>query len=224
MEDLFIAIITAPIGTILIVAGILFLLVAAAGRIKSIDPGKAGRIASGVIGIILFGVGFAVFLGAIGPSTTSEVMLSTLPNTHETEATQIESPPSTPTVPPQIQKINNFSACPESCTGFNATRIFPEATTKLYLQWDYEYIPINASYIRVWTMNGKEWVRYQCAWPGPSSGTDRLSMREPEGFHSGTWEITITIDGVILLREQIEVEGNWTYWDPAGPQSGCYGQ
>jgi hypothetical protein len=73
-------------------------------------------------------------------------------------------------------------------------------------------------------MNGNEWVRYDCAWPGPEVGIDDISLLEPDGLHSGTWEVTISINGNVLLREQVVVEGNWSYWSPAGVFNTCYGK
>ena len=73
-------------------------------------------------------------------------------------------------------------------------------------------------------MNGLEWVKYDCTWPGPESGVDELSLTEPGGLHSGVWEVTIIVDDVVILREQIMVEGTWTYWEPAGTFNSCYGK
>jgi hypothetical protein len=73
-------------------------------------------------------------------------------------------------------------------------------------------------------MNGLEWVRYDCTWPGPSSGIDELSLSEPDGLHSGTWEVTITIDDEVIMSEQVYIDGNWSYWEPAGVFDTCYGK
>jgi serine/threonine-protein kinase len=121
-------------------------------------------------------------------------------------------------------KFYAFVACIISCDGTNSTRTFREGATKFYLQWKYENVPTGAHYIRAWTMNGQEWVRYDCIWPGPETGTDNITLSEPDGLHSGTWEVTISLDGVVYMREQIVVEGNWTFWFPAGVFSTCYGK
>ncbi len=123
-------------------------------------------------------------------------------------------------------QISHFAACAEPCLpdGSNATRVFPEGTTKMYLQWDYADIPSGAHYVRRWTMDGNEWVKYDCAWPGPASGTDQVTLKEPGGLHAGTWELTITVDDKVLLREQVVVEGSSTYWSPAGTFNSCYGK
>jgi serine/threonine-protein kinase len=123
---------------------------------------------------------------------------------------------------PSLPKAYGFSVCPERCTGSNATRAFPERTTRIYAEWEFEGIPVGADYTRVWTMDGREWVRYHCIWPGPESGTDMVTLRESEGLHSGTWEFTLTADGVVLIRERFTVEGTWDYWAPAGTFESCY--
>ncbi|MCK4793965.1 MAG: hypothetical protein KAV87_60120 [Desulfobacteraceae bacterium] len=225
MEEFFTAIFNAPIATIFVVAGLLFLGIAVIGKISGkIEPGKGGRITSGVIGVILLGIGFAIYLKLIVPSPEPSGTPTPPPPTSIAENTPVtaESSPSTSTISPQVPKIYNFSACLERCTRSNATHAFPEATSKLYVQWDFENIPIGADYARVWSMDGQEWIRYQCTWPGPNTGTDTVSLKEPTGLHSGTWEVTITVNGMVLLREQIQVEGNWTFWDPAGTRNSCY--
>lgn len=124
----------------------------------------------------------------------------------------------------QTPRIYGFSACLQSCNGTNATRVLPEGTTKIYAQWNYENIPIGADYTRTWTMNGREWIRYACTWPGPTTGIDTVTLTEPKGLHSGIWEVTISVNGAVLLQEQIQVQGKWDYWDPAGSFNSCYGQ
>lgn len=128
--------------------------------------------------------------------------------------------PATPVSP----RIHGFAACQEPCLagGSNATRTFPGGATRIYAQWNYENIPTGARYIRTWTWNSQEWVRYECAWPGPASGIDTVSLREPDGLRSGNWEVTISVNGTVLLQEQVMVEGNWSYWYPAGVFNACY--
>jgi hypothetical protein len=68
-----------------------------------------------------------------------------------------------------------------------------------------------------------EWIRYSCNWDGPTTGTEVLTLKEPQGLRSGTWEITIMINDEIILKDQITVNGNWNYWDPAGTINACHG-
>lgn len=140
-------------------------------------------------------------------------------------------PTSTP-IPTEIStstpapKIIGFFACLAPCLedGSNAVPSIPGGTTKIHLRWNYKNIPVGTHYIRTWSMNGQEWVRYDCTWPGPESGTDEISLTEPDGLHSGTWEVAITVAGTELMREQIQVTGNWNYWHPAGTFYSCYGK
>ena len=122
-----------------------------------------------------------------------------------------------------IPRINNFSACKDPCNGSNSATTFPSAIKKIYLEWDYENIPYGAHYIRKWTMNGKEWIKYDCTWTGNEDGRESVKLTEPKGLHSGTWKLTILVDENVLLNEQINVSGNWDYWDPAGTVKSCYG-
>jgi serine/threonine protein kinase len=126
---------------------------------------------------------------------------------------------------PAPARIHSFLSCAQPCTenGSNATRTFPAGAIRLYAQWKYENIPSGAHYVREWAMNGQTWIKYDCTWPGPASGIDEVTLKEPGGLHSGTWEVTIAVDGNVLLRERVMVEGNSTYWSPAGTFNSCYG-
>ncbi len=63
MKETIGAIFSAPLATILVVAGIVFLLIAVLGAVAGrIDPGKGGRIAAGAIGIVLLAVGLGMHL------------------------------------------------------------------------------------------------------------------------------------------------------------------
>lgn len=127
-----------------------------------------------------------------------------------------------PLPPPRIY---DFAACLEKCLpdGSNALDTFPEQTSIIYLQWAYENIPTGAHYVRTWSARGRVWVQYDCTWSDASSGVDSLSLREPNGLYSTTWEITIVVDDLLLLRQSIVVAGNWTYWTPAGVFNTCHG-
>jgi hypothetical protein len=120
--------------------------------------------------------------------------------------------------------FSNFLACLGPCDGSNATRSFPRRTDEIYLQWDYANVPKEGHYIRTWIMDGREWVRYDCIWPGPPKGQDKVVLRAPKGLHAGTWEITIRVDNVILLQEELTVEGNNKVWEPKGTIHRCYNQ
>lgn len=117
-----------------------------------------------------------------------------------------------------------FSACAQPCNGSNATAIFPEGTKKIYTQWKYRNIPVGAVYVRTWAVNGKEWIKYSCKWPGPTNGQEVINLTEPEGLRSGVWEMTISINETVVMREKIQLLGEWKYWDPVGTVNGCYGE
>ncbi|MBX3013598.1 MAG: hypothetical protein KF832_18905 [Caldilineaceae bacterium] len=138
-------------------------------------------------------------------------------------ATVMPRPIATSTPAAQIQ---NFATCLDPCRGdgSNRRRTFPERTTKVHLTWLFRNFPIGAHYTRAWTLVGKgEWTRYDCIWPGPDAGTENIALAAPNGLHSGTWEVTITVDETVVLREQLVVEGRWGLWDPPGLFTTCYG-
>jgi hypothetical protein len=138
------------------------------------------------------------------------------------------SPSPTITIPPsetpeKLPKVYDFQTCTTLCTGQNSLKLFSEKTTKIYAQFNYENFQSGIKYVRIWTLNGLEWLRYSCNWDGPSSGTEVLTLKEPGGLHSGTWEITILVNGEIVLKDDITVKGNWNFWKPAGTINACHG-
>lgn len=65
MDELFKAIVEMPLANLFIVVGFIFLLIGVVGDISGkITPGKNGRIASGIIGIISLGLGGYMYLTA----------------------------------------------------------------------------------------------------------------------------------------------------------------
>lgn len=150
---------------------------------------------------------------------------TTTPTNTETSTptTTVALTTTSPTANPPMPRIYNFIACKEPCNGGNSSTSFASVMTKIYLEWDYENIPYGASYIRKWTMDGREWIKYDCTWTGSENGRESIKLTEPKGLHSGTWELTIIVDGNVLLSEQINVSGSWDYWNPAGTLNSCYG-
>lgn len=133
------------------------------------------------------------------------------------------SPTEKPKTSASQPRMYNFEACSSSCNGNNDSRTFSEGISTIYVKWNYENIPYGADYQRVWKMNGKEWIRYSCTWTGSENGIDSVKLTEPYGLYSGTWEMTIYIDGQVVMREEIKTLGNHTYWDPAGTLYKCHG-
>jgi serine/threonine protein kinase len=219
--------------------------------VQNIFVSKTSKMFLGVIGLLVLVLGYALIRngpdGRISEESEQAVMLGTatdgssvLPNLTVTPIGALEivvspatsSPtrtvkPTTTHTPINSPRIYAFLACLEPCrkNGANDSRFFSEKQRKIYVHWRYENIPIGAHYIRRWTMNGKEWVRYECSWPGPENGLEEnVTLTEPDGLHSGEWVITISIDGDILLREKIWIEGDWDFWVPAGYFDSCYGK
>jgi len=120
-------------------------------------------------------------------------------------------------------RVSNFQACESLCNGQNNSTSFFEKIKKIYAQFNYENFPSGVKYVRTWSLNGMEWIRYTCNWDGPTTGTEVLTLKEPQGLRSGTWEITIFVDDVVVLKDQITVNGNYNYWDPAGTINACHG-
>lgn len=133
----------------------------------------------------------------------------------------------TPTwTPVPTLRIQNFATCLEPCRGDNgnAQRTFPVGTKKVYLTWVFSDFRVGAHYTRAWTLVGKgEWTRYECTWAGPEAGIENIALSAPSGLHAGTWEVTITLDQEVVLREQFRIEGDWDLWDPPGLFTTCYG-
>jgi len=161
---------------------------------------------------------------AIAPVATTTPVIQLVPtNTPLPPATQTPVP--VPTDTPVLPRIYGFMACPGTCNGANATRSYAEAIKVIDVQWDYENIPYGAKYERIWSMQGREWARYTCIWTGASSGTEtQVTLSEPDGLHSGIWQVRILIDDVELMREEFTVVGNWTFWEPGGSFDSCYGK
>lgn len=172
--------------------------------------------------------------GLIGPKSTPTVEATETVAPTEiiaNEETDIEADePATSIAPTPVPEeptdnpypnIFNFKACPQPCSSSNPTYSFQGGIQKIYAEWEFENFPRGANYVRSWSMDGEEWIRYECAWPGPENGIDRVELREPGGLHSGTWEILISVDDSVVLQEEIIIEGNWDYWAPAGIIDRC---
>jgi len=152
------------------------------------------------------------------------------------DANIVNSPTSPPTAPPTTEspalektpisnqpKVFDFQTCESLCNGQNGIEAFAGGIKKIYAQFNYDNFQPDIKYVRTWSMNGMEWIRYSCNWDGPISGTEVLTLKEPKGLHSGTWQITILVNDKVVLSEEITITGNWTYWDPAGTINACHG-
>lgn len=134
----------------------------------------------------------------------------------ETEAAQVEP---SPTV--TLAQIYDIQFCDKPCEEIGAIRISsaPEKTEWIHVQWSYRNMPEGMEYTRTWSMDGKEWIRYDCIWHGPEEGTFHITLREPMGLHSGTWVMKISTEASVLAEATIPVQGDYDYWAPAGYQN-----
>jgi|GEM_PF-3092009 len=183
------------------------------------------KIIAGVVVTVIGGVLLKVT--SEGIEQWSAARAAATPTGVETEAStaqtgEQQSVPSPSRAP--SPRVFDFAACPSRCDGTNASTSFPGGTEVIHSRWNYANVPAGSHYVRSWTMDGLEWVRYDCTWQGAPAGMDEIELREPMGFHSGTWVITISVDGKVLLSQSLVVEGNNTYWDPAGVFTICYEQ
>ena len=83
MDDLIKAIFSAPIATLLIVAGVGFLAIAVLGKISgTLEAGKTGRLVSGTIGTALLVIGLNIYFRTTpGPVSSPSATLSPAPTT-----------------------------------------------------------------------------------------------------------------------------------------------
>jgi hypothetical protein len=121
---------------------------------------------------------------------------------------------------------SHFYTCVDECKedGSNHSATFVEKTEEIFYRFDYEDFPIKAPYVRTWTKDGQLWARYTCLWPGPESGTEEITLSDPNGLASGIWTVEITVNGEKVLEQTLLIDGSYTYWSPPGYFNGCYGK
>jgi hypothetical protein len=129
-------------------------------------------------------------------------------------------------IPLPNPRVTDFTTCLSECLsdGSNHKTSFPEKTEVIYFRFEFEEFPVSAPYTRVWTRDGVEWVRYTCYWPGPESGVEEITLTDPLGLPSGTWNVVININGVKVVDETLKIEGSWNQWSPPGYFNSCYGK
>jgi hypothetical protein len=122
-------------------------------------------------------------------------------------------------------RIINFLSCVVPCEANPANNLpaFPEKTAKLWYSYRFENLPKQAHYERIIIVSGREWAHYDCVWTGPATGVDQIILNEPEGLTSGTWEITIKVNQIILLKSSFLIQGGFEFWNPPGNIDKCYG-
>jgi serine/threonine-protein kinase len=169
----------------------------------------------------------------VPPTETATSTATTSPSATATHsATPTASPAASPTSEPSatsppaaMPQIADAFFCLDPCRGDggNSTRSFPSGITRIYTRWTYANIPVGAHYERIWTSNDEEYVRYDCTWPGPQNGVDALQLFHTSGLRNGAWQLTIRVDGDILLQERIMLTGAHDVWLPVGTFNTCYG-
>jgi hypothetical protein len=89
MDEIVKGVFTAPLATVFVVAGMIFLLIAVVGNISGkIEPGAKGRVISGILGLAFIITGLAMYLTQQAP----------LPFEKAREKSELLEPPQTPEV------------------------------------------------------------------------------------------------------------------------------
>jgi hypothetical protein len=129
-------------------------------------------------------------------------------------------------IPLPDPQASNFYTCLTNCQsdGSNHQTSFPEKIEIIYFQFAFTEFPVGAPYSRAWYKDGAEWVRYDCYWPGPEEGIENITLTDPLGLPSGTWNLVVTINGEQVLNESLTIQGSWSQWSPPGHFTSCYGK
>jgi hypothetical protein len=124
---------------------------------------------------------------------------------------------------PEEPRIPNIYTCLSHCRtdGSNSVEVFPEKTSQIYLRWQYDNIAAGVEYVRVWSMDGREWVRYECTWPGPEEGVYESPLLDSSGLRSGVWTMRIEVDGATIAQAELTVAGDYRLWKPMVLRTNC---
>lgn len=154
------------------------------------------------------------------PTITSTPTHTVTPITPTFTSTPTPTPTAimTPTIIEANPQINNVRFCDRPCLEPGAIQLgtFPERTIEVFMALDYSGMRPGMFYTRVWTFGNIEWVRYECIWRGPESGTFEVRLWDVDGLRSGVWTVTIAIEGQVEMREAVSINGTYDFWDPAG--------
>jgi hypothetical protein len=100
MQELVRDVFTAPLGTIFVLAGVLFLFIAVVGKISGkIEPGQKARVLSGVLGSAFITIGLGMYWWSLPAATVPPTI-----ERGETKITKVDkeiTPPSQPPGKPQ---------------------------------------------------------------------------------------------------------------------------
>jgi hypothetical protein len=133
-------------------------------------------------------------------------------------AVQIAAAPTSVMPAAPSPQITNFIFCDRLCSDPNARQLssFPEGVKEIYFAYQYSGMQTGMAYTRFWTNQGDEWVRYNCIWNGPPSGTFYGKLWDSDGLRSGDWVITFISEGLDKVQASIKVKGSYQFWQPAG--------
>jgi hypothetical protein len=114
MEGFIEAILNAPMATLLVVAGLAFVAIAVIGEISGkIEPGRSGRIAAGVFGLIFLGIGLAMHWGVVPGPAMPEGPTTPQATTPPPTASPTPPPPTaSPTPPPPTTSPTPLATIP----------------------------------------------------------------------------------------------------------------
>lgn len=172
---------------------------------------------------------------APNPTNTTAAEATQADATDEADATQAPTETSGPTptdsgyptaIPLPNPSASDFTTCVDECLadGSNDQSTFPEKIELINFRFEFDEFPVKAPYTRTWYNNGKLWVQYNCLWPGPEQGVEEITLTDPLGLPSGTWNVVINVNGEEVLNETLEISGTWSQWSPPGYFSSCYGK
>jgi hypothetical protein len=170
------------------------------------------------------------------PTATDEPMAtaaedSEMEETPEAEETSEPTATATDTgyptaIPLPDPRAENFATCVDECLsdGSNHQTSFQEKIELIHFRFEFEEFPVKAPYTRTWYRDGELWVHYSCLWPGPEEGVEEITLTDPLGLPSGSWNVVIVVNGEQVLDESLTIEGNWNQWTPPGYFNSCYGK
>ena len=138
MDELFKGLFTAPLATLFIISGMIFLLIAVIGNISGkVEPGSKARIASGILGLgfILVGVSMHVIQSKSNPPASPTVSPTPI------KPDQPVPMPQTLALTPSTEISNNLQNIKESKPASQAKEIVPKLETIVVSTFTNEKLP-----------------------------------------------------------------------------------
>lgn len=134
-------------------------------------------------------------------------------------ATPLATPSPEPTVAPTLAaEFYGLRFCDRPCDSPSAVEVdtVPDGAVVIYVSWSYQGMQTGTAYTRSWSVEGEQWVHYECEWQGEAEGTIDVTLREPGGLRSGPWMVSLQIADQRPVESTVIVEGTNTFWDPPG--------